>query len=92
MNEIYLFIKKEKYQIYIKEFLCHSKLNKNSGRSKKIFSLSFVFFAICNLKQIGEKIKKIMLFIFWNEKYFLFEIDFYSIDSYLFNNKHFIPV
>jgi hypothetical protein len=40
------------------------------------------------LKQIVEKIKSLILFIFWNEKYFLFEIDFYNIDSSLFNNKH----
>jgi hypothetical protein len=32
MNEINLFIKNEKVQIYIKEFQCHSKLNKNFER------------------------------------------------------------
>jgi hypothetical protein len=39
-------------------------------------SLSFAFFEMHNLKQIVEKIKNLILFIFWNEKYFLFEIYF----------------
>jgi hypothetical protein len=51
-------------------------------------SLSFVFSEMYNLKQIVEKIKNLILFVLWNEKYFLFEIDFYSIDSSLLNNEH----
>jgi hypothetical protein len=90
MNEINLFIKNEKYQINIKEFLCQSKLNKNYEKLKYNSSLSFIFSEICNLKQIVENKKQLILLIFWNEKYFFIGnrffvvlILFYSIISIL---------
>jgi hypothetical protein len=53
-------------------FLTKENMNKRKHEQKKKFhhTLFLKREVICNLKQIVEKIKNLILFIFCNEKYF----------------------